>query len=118
MNLFKILLCSLFCLCHFFCEARAFHGDSIPCEFEIVENKIYIQPEQILITHEGIFVLIEGAQVLVRQLNCDERGLFCFAEDLDKITDKCPNGHKIWCGRCGGCVTRWCKFRCKCVEWE
>jgi hypothetical protein len=43
-------------------------------------------------------------------INCDEHGIYCLKEHLDKITDKCQNGHKIWCGRCGGCVVRECLF--------
>ncbi len=87
-------------------------------EYRIEGDKIHIHPSQLTITNEGIFIIVQGEHVLVHQLNCDENGIYCLMEHLDKITDECYNRHKIWCGRCGGCAVRWCKFRCKCVEWE
>ncbi len=115
MSLLKIVLCGIFCFCSNFCYAA--ESDMLS-DYNVVGDRIYIHPEQLLINHDGIFIFIDGDKVLVRQLNCDENGIFCFIEDVDKITDKCPNGHKMWCGRCGGCVVRYCKFRCICVEWE
>ena len=121
MYLLKVFLCGFLCCSSFLSEAHKY-GDPISfidlIEYEVVEDRIYIQPEQLFITHEGIYIFIQGEQVFVRQLNCDESGIYCMIGDLDKITDKCPNGHKMWCRRCYGCVTRWCKYRCKCAEWE
>lgn len=82
------------------------------------EDKVYVRPEHIHLSTKGIFVLTDTGRMHIEQLNCDENGIYYVVNKIDKITDKCPNGHKIWCLRCGGCVTRWCKFRCKCVEWE
>ncbi|HEY4832253.1 MAG TPA: hypothetical protein VIH61_06820, partial [Waddliaceae bacterium] len=87
-------------------------------EYEVVDNKVYIQPDQLFITSEGIFLFVQGVQVLVNQLNCDDHGIYCLVDQLDTITDKCKNGHKIWCKRCFGCVVRECLFHCKCVEWK
>lgn len=82
------------------------------------EDRIYVDPEQISISNDGLFVLTDAGRERIDQLNCDENGIYYVVNKIDKIIDKCPNGHKIWCRRCGGYVTRWCKFRCKCVEWE
>lgn len=125
MKIFKILLCFVFCLAPLISHSEEYLYDHSSCSVldvlednEEVPGKIYIQPEQIFISHDGIFIFDNVGWARVHQLNCDEIGIYYFSEKLDKITDKCPNGHKIWCGRCGVCVTRWCKFRCKCVEWE
>lgn len=93
-------------------------AETILNEYEVIGNKIYIQPDQLHITYGGIFIFIQGEQVFVQQINCDESGIYCLTAHLDKITDKCYNGHKIWCTRCWGCVVRECLFRCKCVEWH
>ena len=122
MNIFKTFLCCILCLSPFFSSAEEFSHDNLPSNAleynEGPEEKVYIQPEQIYISYDGIFIFDSEGWAHVQQLNCDENGVYYFTENLDKITDKCPNGHKIWCNRCGGCVTRWCKFRCVCVEWE
>jgi len=112
----------LFCFLAFTAHAENFWHtldmEHVDNEYRIEGDKVYIQPNQLNITDEGIFIALHGDQVLVRQLNCDENGIYCLMECLDKITDKCYNGHKIWCTRCWGCLVRYCKFRCKCVEWE
>lgn len=119
---FPFLLILLLCFAQTLLAEHGWHAlgadDHILSEYRIEGDKIYIQPNQLNITNEGIFVIVQGEQVLVPQLNCDENGTYCLMEYLDKITDKCYNGHKIWCKRCLGCVVRYCKFRCKCVEWE
>lgn len=119
---FPFLLILLLNFAHPLCAENCRHRfdvtEHIFSEYQFEEDKIYIQPHQLTITNEGIFIIVQGELILVRQLNCDEKGIYCLIEHLDKITDKCQNGHKMWCGRCGGCVVKWCKFRCKCVEWE
>lgn len=122
MNIFKLVLCCFLYLgvCNndaAHCSTQCLSSNTLEGSKEN-KDKIYIQPEQIHISQEGIFIFDNEKCLRIEQLNCDENGIYVFATELDKITDKCPNGHKIWCGRCGGCVTRWCKFRCKCVEWE
>lgn len=127
MSTFKFFLCSIFCFCPLFCEAGEWLDNDLPidvyseydvCEYEVVGNKVYIQPEQLSIVHNGIYILIQGEPIFVCQLNCDENGIYCLIEHLDSITGQCKNKHPIWCKRCWGCIVRWCKFRCKCVEWE
>lgn len=120
---FLSLISLVLCLTHITwmeatCSNNVNTYNSFSNEYSEVLDKIYIQPFQLEITDEGIFILIQDEKVLVRQLSCDENGIYFQTEHLDTITDKCKNGHKIWCGRCGGCAVRWCKFRCKCVEWE
>lgn len=122
MNIFKLLFFCFFSLSPLVSSAANYSPDCISSNTlddnkVVARDKIYIMPEQIYISQEGIFIFDKEAWIRVEQLNWDENGMYCFGM-LDKIIDKCPNGHKIWCGRCGGCVTRWCKFRCKCVEWE
>lgn len=119
MNIFKM---ALFC---FFCLSALVTNAAYPKNYlnsledsKMDRDKIYIQPGQVHVSQEGIFIFENEELIRIEQLNCDENGIYFFVTELDKITDKCPNGHKIWCGRCGSCVTRWCKFRCKCVEWE
>lgn len=121
MNIFKALIFGLVCLTPLFgnagdcsCNHSYYHAHE---DSEWFGRKVYIQPNQILISEDGIFVLDNEELVSISQLNHDENGMYIVRRP-DKITDKCANGHKMWCGRCGGCVIRWCKFRCICVEWE
>jgi len=88
-------------------------------ECSIVGNKVYIQPQQLQIVNEGIFLHVQNEKFLIQQLNFDEKGIYCWIELLsDRISDECYNQHKIWCWTCLGCVVRYCPFRCKCVEWD
>lgn len=87
-------------------------------EYRVVGNKVYILKDQLFISDSNMFIYIHGEKVFVNQIKFDENGIYCFIEDLDKITDKCYNNHKIWCKQCWGCAVRYCKFRCKCVTWE
>lgn len=122
----KVMLCFLLLLCIAYtspahaetCGWKNTELESITNEYTVIGNKIYIRSDQLHITDEGIFILINGKQVFVQQLNFDENGIYCLTEHLDKITDKCYNGHKIWCKQCFGCIVRYCKFRCICVTWE
>src|ERR1700722_3492161 len=103
-----VKLVSFFMLGLFFANSAHVFAE-IPCrkdvegletildEYRVTGNKIYIQPEQLHITNGGIFIFIQSEQVLVRQLNCDENGIYCLTEHLDKITNKCYNQHPIWC---------------------
>ena len=100
------------------CWADAERLESTFSEYIVIENKIYIHPDQLYITNKGIFIFIHGEQIIVHQLNCNENGIYCLIEHLDSISGQCKNKHPIWCKRCWGCVVKWCKFRCKCVEWE
>ena len=121
MHQIKIFIFALACCFSFFCEAQEITDrvSSDLDEYELVWDRIYIQPEQLFISNEGIFLFIQGSQVLVHQLNCDGYGIYCRLEQLDKITeDRCYNKHPIWCRRCHGCVVRECPFHCKCVEWN
>jgi hypothetical protein len=87
-------------------------------EYKVLGNKIYITPDQLHFTNDSIYIYVQDETVFIQQLSCDENGIYCLTEHLDTITDKCTNGHKIWCLECWGCPVRYCKFRCKCVTWE
>lgn len=120
--IFKTLLSVLICMSPSIEIAATNNADYLTQETdaspEALETKTYICPEQIVVSNDGIFIFDNTSWLRVSQINCDMHGIYYRSERVDKITDKCPNGHKMWCGRCGGCVVRWCKFRCRCVEWE
>lgn len=51
--------------------------DSCLNEYHVESEKIYIQPDQLHINNQGIYILIQGELMFVSQLNCDEGGLYC-----------------------------------------
>lgn len=64
-----------------------FYGFTCGCfaDSEAHGYKIYIQPEQLTICNEGMFIFIGEEQFLVEQLHCDAQGIYCF---LDRISDR------------------------------
>ncbi len=96
----KFLFVSICCCCTIFMGVDAYsNGNNIMIntfdEQEIIENKLYIQPEQIHFLNKNIYITLQNELLSVPQLNCDDHGIYCFLEDLDSITDICRNGHKI-----------------------
>lgn len=79
-----------------------------------VEDRIYVSPEDLLITKSGIFLVSLGEAFPVTALYVDTQGIYIKKED--KIYDQCRNGHKIYHLACGGCDNWWCVFRCKCCS--
>lgn len=101
------------------CSNNRIIDEKISKECTIAGNKIYIKPHQLKIGNEGIFLLVQEEKFLIQQLNFDEDGIYCLVEFLSgEATNKCFNLHDIWCWSCRGCLVRYCKFRCKCVEWD
>jgi hypothetical protein len=76
------------------------------------EGKVYVTPDQIEITEEGIFAYIKNAKrpIVGRTLAFDHIGMYikewrgpCFIHDL-------------WCRRCGGCGVLFCPMNCSCYD--
>ncbi|MDP1835528.1 MAG: hypothetical protein Q8K75_06310 [Chlamydiales bacterium] len=91
----------------------------IAMEYKIVDNRIYLDPTQLLITNDGIFIFVNGQRTSTGKIAWDENGIYCLVEDLemDRITDRCRFGHKVWCQYCWGCVVRDCPEHCRCMAW-
>lgn len=82
-----------------------------------IENKfekIYLEPEQVIISKEGLFINVYNAVFKIPKLHSDVAGIYVLANYL-KVNKRCDNGHIIYC-QCGGCCNRICKFRCRCKE--
>ena len=79
-------------------------------------EKVYVSPEDIHITDRGIYWYDCAGITLVDAVFFDNQGLYIIKKPSE-VTDKCINGHRIWCWNCLGCAIPICKFRCKCVEW-
>jgi hypothetical protein len=77
----------------------------------VYDDKIYIQPEQLIISSEGIFFVTQDLILPINQLNADCQGLF-----IPQVSPwgKCPNGHPVKCPNCIGCGNNCCAHRCKC----
>ena len=81
-----------------------------------VENKIYFTHDHLILSDEGIFLLLQDqngmeVEIMISQLNFDANGLFVLAE---QIGGTCRNNHPIWHRECGGCGVMWCPARCRC----
>jgi hypothetical protein len=83
----------------------------------IDNQKIYISPNELVFTQEGIFLLHAQELIPIDAIFSDREGIFIIDPlKYDKITDTCPNGHKIYHLECGGCAWWYCNFRCKCYS--
>ena len=78
-------------------------------------EKIYVSPDQIVLTNSGIF-LIEGHELIpISNISYDDGGLFIPNFLVNK--ERCDYGHSIKCKRCEGCSDRRsCPFRCRCYH--
>lgn len=74
------------------------------------EDKIYIQPHQISLSNEGIYVMLEEDSIPeeVSVIQHDDKGLFIQARSL------APCGHGLGCKQCRGCSVRGCRNQCYC----
>lgn len=85
-------------------------------------HRIYIQPNQVILSQNSIFVVVNNEKIFVNQLGCDESGLYFMSHFLNlpkkPTKERCTNNHTIWCKACSGCVFRYCRSRCKCVSWK
>ncbi|MDP1834892.1 MAG: hypothetical protein Q8K75_03090 [Chlamydiales bacterium] len=91
----------------------------IAMEHNIVGDRIYLDPSQVMVSNEGIYFFVNGHQAFTEKIAWDENGIYCLVEDLgmDSISDRCRMGHRVWCSRCWGCVIRDCPYHCSCMAW-
>ena len=70
-----------------------------------VGEKIYVQPDQIVIESEGIFAYIAGEWTPVELISTDARGLYAMYKNPDLRTWRCLRCNFInsyWNDRCQG----------------
>ncbi len=77
------------------------------------EEKVYVSPEQIEVTEEGILVYDARGELVAiyKTLSYDKKGLF-----LKPIeSERGPCGiHRVWCRYCQGCGVIYCPMKCEC----
>ncbi|MBN9378184.1 MAG: hypothetical protein BGO14_05915 [Chlamydiales bacterium 38-26] len=75
-----------------------------------LEDKIYIQPHQVSLSNEGIYVQLEEDSIPleVGLIRHDDKGLFVQARSLASC------GHGLGCKQCRGCSVRGCRNQCYC----
>ena len=83
------------------------------CSREVCRGKIYIEPDQVVVSNEGLFFIFEGVILPIPQLNYDSNGLYILS-DFVMGRDRCPRGHSRGCYTCGGCLNYQCPYRCWC----
>ena len=84
------------------------------CSREVCRGKKYIQPDQVVVSNEGLFFIFEGVILPIPQLNYDSNGLYILS-DFVMGRDRCPRGHRL-CPFCrGGCVNFKCRHHCNCI---
>jgi hypothetical protein len=111
----KRYILSLFLFLSLFAQLQCFSESIIEEQNSFISSleKIYIQPDQILIFDDGIYVNLDGDSfpIPVNQISFDADGLYInYAWHNDP-----PCGHTKYCNRCGGCSPRnVCQSRCKC----
>lgn len=77
-----------------------------------LQEKIYVTPEQIEVTEEGIlfYDVVKEILILSKTLSYDEKGLY-----LKPVVQRGPCGlHSVWCRDCGGCGVIYCPMKCTC----
>jgi len=79
-------------------------------------GKIYVKPEEIKITENGIFYVKNEVILPIYSIHFDAEGFYIEYLDMDGIWDTCQNGHKIYHQYCGGCAIWGCPFICKCFS--
>lgn len=94
------------------------HGIECQCQTsesyvlsDIPEDKIYLTPNQVIVSDKGLFALIDGVTIKITQIQCDQNGPYIRASMFEK---RCWNGHPVLCETCSGCARLLCQFRCKC----
>lgn len=111
---------------HFSCFSQesnfksANHLDNYHSVFN--EDKIYISPEQVIISQEGLFLVIDSTVYAIEQLNADASGIYVdvsFTYVANYVVNKgrsCKNGHMAICKTCKGCSSETCRYGCKCKK--
>lgn len=82
-----------------------------PFEFDLPEDKVYVSPDQVIVSEEGLFIVVDSVCIKVREIQCDDEGPYVNAAIFEK---RCWNGHPVLCDTCTGCSRLLCQFRCKC----
>lgn len=75
--------------------------------------KVYVSPEQIVLTEGGIFLLGERGVQFICFLGVDEMGLYTTQIENNRGSDRgtlC--GHGYGCRKCGGCIQPSCWNYC------
>lgn len=87
------------------------YGCDFVAEQDIKElaEKVYISPDQIVLTHENIFLLTDTGVQLVQSLAWDENGLYVTQIANNRGT-LC--GHGYGCRICKGCIKPLCWNYC------
>ena len=67
------------------------------------DEKINLYKHNHFITDKKTILKIKNKYFFVKKIQKDSYGIFCYVKDLDRITDRCFNGHKIYCVECWGC---------------
>lgn len=73
-----------------------------------VQNKIYVQVQDILINEDGIFLIAEKNLISVNALYKDQYGIYIETAFCDE------ESHGSKCHYCEGCFKWNCPRRCKC----
>jgi len=81
------------------------HGYCLPVQYH--QDKLYVQPNQITLSEEGIFVYLENAWHAAESVHADEQGIYITTLQDKTWNWKCPKcGHNnSWlvnkCEKCG-----------------
>lgn len=102
-------------------NSRPDYGDNICLSEDL--SKIYVTPDQVLITPEGIFVYtINRDKLLKGELMAVDNGKVYVAVSNAEITRKIPNLrgpcriHRVYHQACGGCGVLLCPGNCTCFD--
>ena len=102
------------CLFAFFSFSNVCAGNEISASSEeMTEERLYVSPDQIILTEKGIFLMTDKGMRLIDRLECDENGIY-IPSLVAWTKEKCPLGHEVTCRRCHGCNWRNCKHACWC----
>ncbi len=83
-------------------------------------QKMYVNPSDILVTENGLFLLGATEFIVVHGIETDEFGFYVELKENPKIGPRkeptCINGHPVYHKECGGCAHWFCNSRCKCYS--
>ncbi|CCB87192.1 putative uncharacterized protein [Parachlamydia acanthamoebae UV-7] len=81
--------------------------------FICAEDKIYVDPDQVIFEKNGLFISVEGSILPINQLNHDEEGFYFCPEDINSIQSPkewaclvCGHDNWFWKKRCAECNHR------------
>jgi len=104
------------CFITLFCSSNIW-SQNLERSYNRVENasyeKIYVSPDQIEVTEEGVLYYDESEEILMlfKALSYDSKGLYL----TPPTSERGPCGiHNLWCHACGGCGVIYCPMKCIC----